>query len=87
MLVEAEDSALAVGPLVGADALERADAVVQRVRQDVHLRLREGNEGSVEPDLVDRLELAATCGHIHCVAQTRSRDSESFRVGEGRSSP
>ena len=39
VLAEPEDGALAVGPLVGADALEGADAVVQRVRQDVDVGL------------------------------------------------
>ena len=68
-------------PLVGADALERADAVVQRVRQDVHLRLREGDEVSVEPDLVDGLQLRAATGHTNSVSTPGALASAALRSG------
>ena len=45
-----------VGALVAADALEDAEAVVQRVRQDVDLGLVPGDELAVHPDLLDLVD-------------------------------
>ena len=56
VLLEAEDGRRAVGPLVRADALERAEAVVQRVREHVDLGLVPVDELAVEPDLLFLLD-------------------------------
>ena len=53
VLLQAEDVALAVGALVGANALEDADAVVERVREEVDVSGVLVDELAVEPDLFE----------------------------------
>jgi hypothetical protein len=50
VLAEPEDRGAAVVALVAADALEDAEAVVERVRQHVDARLLPAHERAVEPD-------------------------------------
>ena len=56
-------SGAAVVALVAADALEDAETVVQRVREDVDARVLEGHELSIDPDLVDGIELRRAGSH------------------------
>ena len=66
----------AIGALVGADALEGADAVVQRVREHVLGGGVPGHERAVEPDRVDLLD-----AHIRFVP-TRVDEHKLHRVRE-----
>src|SRR5262249_27023336 len=50
VLAQTEDGGAAVVALVAPDALEDAEAVVERVRQHVHLRGFPWDELAVEPD-------------------------------------
>ena len=57
VLAQPEDRPAPVGLRITADALEDRDAVMERVRQDVHLRIGPGNELAVHPDELGLLEL------------------------------
>ena len=50
---------LPVRALVGADALERAEAVVQRVGEDVDLGVVPVDELAVQPDLLNLSTIGA----------------------------
>ena len=50
MLLQAEDGGAAVLTMVGPDALEDSQAVMQGMGQDVNLGLIPGNEFAVQPD-------------------------------------
>ena len=52
VLAVAEDVAAAIGPLVAADALEHAEAVVERVGHDVDVGLVPGDQGAIHPDKI-----------------------------------
>jgi len=56
VLAQAEHVRVAVGPLVGADAFEGGQSVVQRVGEDVDLGVVPVDELSVEPDLLDLVD-------------------------------
>jgi hypothetical protein len=56
VLAEAKDGRHPVGALVGPDPLEGAETVVERVREDVDLRVVPIDELSVHPDLGDLLD-------------------------------
>ena len=55
VLAQTEDRRAPVALLVAADALEHPEAVVQRVREDVHLRLVPGHQLAVQPDAIGLL--------------------------------
>jgi len=58
VLLQPEDRGFAVLRPVAADPLEDADAVVQRVGEDVDLRLVPVHELAVHPDLLRLLDHA-----------------------------
>ena len=60
-VAQAEHRGAAVGPLVGADALEGADPVVHGVRQHVIGGVVPRDQLAVEPDRVDLLDAHAGC--------------------------
>jgi hypothetical protein len=68
VLVQAEDGR-ALGRLIGADALEAADAVVQRVGQDVRGALAPGLEGAIEPD---ESVTVGKAGHLSSLANDQA---------------
>ena len=60
VLRQPEDCGAAVVSLVAADALEHAEPVVQRVREDMDVRLVPRDERAVEPDAFGLLHGRAT---------------------------
>ena len=56
VVIEPEDRRPVVFRDVAADTLEETGAVVQRVREDVNLRVREVDELAVHPDLLHFIE-------------------------------